>query len=355
MQIRDREETVDGRERVTIVPDTVDDLWHLQYIIEPGDRVAGDTHRRIQRADDHLRDTGGEREHLWVAIAVETVEFHRFANRLRVGGEIVGCSREDQLGFHHTLNIEIHDEISLEKWFKPDQRERLTAAVEATEDPTVAVATVEEGEAKVYSVSQAGPSERATIRGTTGKGDFTGDRTALFSELGALLDRLSVDSIILAGPGFTKQDAYEAINDDYPELTDRMQVVDTSAAGARGVQEVLSRGAVDEARTTQRIGHESELLEELMRRIATDGAATYGASAVAQAAEYGAIEQLLIVDERLRTERAGNGDWAIDIDAVMKQVDHQGGEIVVLSGEFEPGRQLENLGGIAALLRYRIE
>ena len=355
MQIRDREETVDGRERVTVVPDTIDDLWHLQYIIEPGDRVAGDTNRRIQRSDDQLRDTGGEREHLWVAVAVDTVEFHRFANRLRVGGEIVGCSREDQLGFHHTLNIEIHDEISLEKWFKPDQRERLDEAVAATEDPEVAVATVEEGEAKVYSVSQAGPSERATIRGTTGKGDFAGDRSELFSELTALLNRLSVDSIVLAGPGFTKQDAYDYISENAPELAEQIQVVDTSAAGNRGVQEVLSRGVVEEARTTQRIGQESDLIEELMRLIGTGGPATYGADAVAQAAEYGAIERLLVVDERLRSERAGDGDWSINIDTIMKQVDHQGGEVIVFSDEFDPGRQLAHLGGIAALLRYRIE
>jgi len=86
MQIKDREQVEGGRERVTVVPESVDDLWHLQYVLEPGDRVAGDTTRRIQRNDDQMRDTGGEREHMWVAIAVETVEFHKFANRLRVGG-----------------------------------------------------------------------------------------------------------------------------------------------------------------------------------------------------------------------------------------------------------------------------
>jgi len=30
MQIKDREQVEGGRERVTVVPESVDDLWHLQ-------------------------------------------------------------------------------------------------------------------------------------------------------------------------------------------------------------------------------------------------------------------------------------------------------------------------------------
>jgi len=135
-----------GRERLTLVPENVDDLWHLAHVLEPGDLVEGDTTRRIQRNDDQMRDTGGQREHLFVTLQVDEVEFARFANRLRVSGVIVGCSREDQLNAHHTINVEEHDEITVEKHFKPDQTERLEEATEAAENPDVAIiATVEEG------------------------------------------------------------------------------------------------------------------------------------------------------------------------------------------------------------------
>ncbi|MFB6176474.1 MAG: mRNA surveillance protein Pelota, partial [Halobaculum sp.] len=103
----------DGRERRLVVPETTDDLWHLSHVLEHGDLVEGDTTRRIQRDDDNLRDKGGEREHMHVTIEVSDVEFARFANRLRVGGEIVDASREDQLGHHHTLNVEAHDELTI--------------------------------------------------------------------------------------------------------------------------------------------------------------------------------------------------------------------------------------------------
>lgn len=354
MRITDRTAGEAGTERLTIVPDSVDDLWHLSFVIEPGDRAAGHTTRRIQRNDDQLRDTGGEREHLFLEISVEDVEFAKFANRLRVGGEIVDCSREDQLGFQHTINVEPHDELEIEKVWKADQLERLEEAVAATENPEVAIATVGEGEAHVHTVAQYGVDSHASIRGSSGKGEYADERTELFAELTSILSRLDVSAIILAGPGFTKQDALAYITDADPDVADLIRTVDTASVGDRGVHEVLKRGAVEEIQAETRIAKESALIDELTFRIGNDEPVAYGIESVAQAAEYGAVETLLVVDSRLRDERAGHGDWAVDPDTVIESVDQQGGEIVIFSHEFDPGQQLANLGGIAALLRYPI-
>ncbi|GAB7020183.1 mRNA surveillance protein pelota [Halostagnicola bangensis] len=355
MQIKSREQVEGGRERVEVVPESIDDLWHLQYVLEPGDRVAGDTTRRIQRNDEQMRDTGGEREPMWVAIAVDDIEFHKFANRLRVGGEIVACSREDQLGFHHTLNVEERDELSIEKRFKPDQEARLEEAEEATENPDVAIATVEEGAAHVHTVAQYGTEERATISGPTGKGDFARDRSELFDELAAVLSRMDVDAIILAGPGFTKQDALKHFEKNNADLTDLITMVDTSAVGDRGVHEVLKRGAVADVQQETRIESEAEAIDELTRQIAEGAKAAYGPEEVNKAAEYGAIEELLILDDKLRKERGPDGEWALNVDNIVRTAEQKGGDVTVFSSEFPPGQQLSNLGGIAALLRYRLE
>lgn len=355
MRIADRTRVEGGRERLTLVPEHIDDLWHLSHVIEPGDRVAGDTTRRIQRTEEHLRDTGGEREHLWVELEVDDVEFARFANRLRVSGTIEECSREDQLGHHHTLNVEEHTELELEKRLKPDQNDRLEEAVEATENPDVAIATVEEGRAHVHTVAQYGTEERATITGPTGKGEYARPRAELFAELTEVLSRLDVDAIILAGPGFTKADALSYIEENAAELTEQITTVDTSSVGDRGVHEVLKRGAVEDVQRETRIASESELIDELMARLRDGHTVAYGPEQVSKAAEYGAIEQLLVLDERLRLERTGEGDWDIDVDDVVEMATQKGGEVTVFSSEFPPGQQLANVGGIAALLRYRLD
>ncbi|WP_253737348.1 mRNA surveillance protein pelota [Halohasta salina] len=355
MRIASRGRGEAGRERLTLVPETVDDLWHLSYVLEPGDLVSGDTTRRIQRNDDQMRDTGGQREHLSVTLEVESVEFARFANRLRVGGVITGCSREDQLGLHHTLNVEPHEELTIEKRFKPDQIERIEDAEAAADNPEVAVATVEEGEAYIHLVKEYGVEEYASFTKPTGKGEYSRPRAELFGELGDALSHLEVAAIILAGPGFTKQDAHDYIAEEYRDLADLITVVDTSAAGGRGVHEVLKRGAVEEVQDETRIAREAETIDELMERIADGAKAAYGIEAVAEATEFGAVEELLVLDERLREERQGDGEWTVDVNEVIKTVEQKGGEITVFSKEFQPGQQLKNLGGIAALLRYRLQ
>jgi len=385
MRVQDRAPGEEGRERWTLVPESLDDLWHLQYVVEPGDRVSGDTTRRIQRDDDRLRDTGGQREPMHVTLRVESVEFAKFANRLRVGGEIVACSREDQLGHHHTLNVEPRTEIEVEKQFKPDQRERIEAAVAASENPDVAVVTVEEAQAYVHTVAQYGVEEYASVAGPTGKGEYAQDRSELFARLVDTLRPLSVDAIVLAGPGFTKEDFHAHLEQEAPAIAERVTVVDTASVGDRGVHEVLKRGAVDDIQEETRVAREAEYIDELTARIADDGAVAYGPDAVATAVEYGAVERLLVLDRWLRDRRAerasgtgqvaaadaggtatttddagedgedGTEGAAVDPDDLIRRVEQQGGDVTVFSGEFAPGQQLSNLGGIAALLRYRID
>jgi len=355
MQVKQWQTVEGGLERVTLVPESLDDLWHLTYVVEPGDLVGGDTHRRIQRKDDQMRDTGGEREHMHVTLDVESVEFHKFANRLRISGVIDRCSREDQLGMHHTINVEERDEITIEKHWKPDQKDRIEEASEATDQPDVAIATIEEGEAHIHTVAQYGVEERGTFTGTTGKGEYARGREELFGEVAAALNRMDADAIILAGPGFTKQDLMDFIEENYPDLPSKITTVDTSGVGGRGVHEVLKRGAVEDVQAETRIAEESELIDELTEQIATEGKAAYGIEEVEKAVDFGAVEHLLVLDERLRRERAGEGDWDVDVNDLIQSVERQGGDVTVFSHEYAPGDQLRNLGGIAAVLRYRLD
>ena len=88
MRISSRGRGEEGRERITLVPENVDDLWHLSHVLEDGDRVSGDTTRRIQRDDENLRDTGGAPPPLVVTIGVADGEFAPVAAPLPGGGRV---------------------------------------------------------------------------------------------------------------------------------------------------------------------------------------------------------------------------------------------------------------------------
>ncbi|VVB91907.1 Peptide chain release factor subunit 1 [uncultured archaeon] len=332
---------------ISLVAESLDDLWHLKYIIEPGDIVYAFTKRRIEGATDKLRPEKADKKTVRLGIKVEKVEFHRFANRLRIHGIITDGV---DAGAYHTLNIEEGTNLSIVKQWKNDQFERIKEAEIASKRPRVIIATIEEGEACIGMVRQFGIEETSCLRQSLGKGEGN-RRNEFFGELASQLKWASekVEAVILAGPGFTKEDFLEFLKSRDAELAKKIALEDTSSIGVSGFQEVLRRGAVDRIMQESRIGRESKLIEELMKEISTDGKAAYGMADVKNAQGFGAIETLLITDELLRTSRESNS-----IDYFLKEVEQSQGRIVVFSTEFEPGKKLESLGGIAALLRFKV-
>ena len=332
---------------ISLVTESLDDLWHLKYILEPGDLAYAYTKRRIEGATDKLRPEKEAKKTVRLGINVEKVEFHKFSNRLRIHGTIVDGI---DAGAYHTLNIEEGTDLSIIKNWKNDQLERIREAQIAARRPRVIIATIEEGEASIGVVRQFGVEESSSLRQSLGKGEGN-RRNEFFGELAAQLKWAAekVEAVILAGPGFTKEDFLEFIRAREPELAKKISLEDTSSIGVSGFQEVLRRGAVDRIMQESRIGREATLIEELMKEISMSGKAAYGMEDVRNAQSMGAVETLLIADELLRTERESDS-----IDSFLRDVEHSQGRIVVFSTEFEPGRKLDSLGGIAALLRFKV-
>ena len=205
----------------------------------------------------------------------------------------------------------------------------------------------------MQTINQYGISDRANLSGSTGKGEGS-ERTDIFEELLAVLTRIEVDVMVLAGPGFTKENALEYIKSRDGELAQKIILTETSSVGERGVQEVLSGGTTKDIIVKTRIGKETQIVEEIKKRIKISGLVAYGSKEVRVASGYGAIKNLVIVDGELQEEREGRRLWEGDIDEMIEEVKNKGGEITILSKEYGPGRELKGLGGIAALLRFRV-
>jgi len=332
---------------ISLVAESLDDLWHLKYILEPHDLVYAFTKRRIEGATDKLRPEKEAKRTVRLGINIEKVEFHKFSNRLRVHGTIM---EGIDAGAYHTINVEEATELSIIKKWKNDQLERIREAEIASKRPKVIIAAIEEGEASIGVVRQFGVEESSSFRQSLGKGEGN-TRNEFFGEFTSQLRWAAekVEAVILAGPGFTKEDFLDFVKVREPELAKKILLEDTTSIGVSGFQEVLRRGAVDRIMEESRIGREATLIEELMKEISMNGKAAYGMDEVRNAQVIGAIDKLLITDELLRTEREGD-----NIDSFLKDVEHSQGKIVVFSTEFEPGKKLDSLGGIAGLLRFRV-
>ena len=327
---------------IRLFPETLDDLWHLSHLVGPGDLVFATTFRSVEAATDKIRPEKVEKRPVRLGIRVEKVEFHQHTNRLRIAGVIESGV---DVSSHHTLNVEPGYEISVIKRWRSFDCERLKRAVDASAYGVVHVASVEEGETQIYRLRQFGPEWVTTITIGSSKGADTSARSVFFEKSLEALE-LVTGPLIVAGPGFVKEEFADYVKRHAPDLAERMLVIETRRIGRGAVQEVIGQGVLDRLLGDLHLAREVRLMDEILLRIATEGAVAYGIDDLRRAINYGAAETVLVTDTLLRDERAVG---------LVEQAEYVGASVVVLSTEFEPGERLEALGGAAALLRYKIE
>lgn len=323
------------------VPETLDDLWHLSHLVVPGALAYATTFRTVETPTDRLRPEKAEKRPVRLGLRVERVEFHATTNRLRIAGPI---TYGPELGAYHTFNLEPGTEVSVLRTWRPQDFERIERAVRASTASLVHVLAIEEGEAELYRVRQYGPEFVAGITAGSAKGDEGGGRQAFYERLVELLSQVD-GPLVVAGPGFVKEEFAARLRAASPSLGSRAVLAETRRVGKGAVQEAIGNGVLERLAGDAELAREVTLVEEVMRRIATGGAVAYGMAETRRAVEYGAAETVLVVDRLLRDHAA---------QALMEGAEQLGAAVAVLSSEFEPGERLDGLGGVAALLRYRL-
>ncbi|MBI4361994.1 MAG: mRNA surveillance protein Pelota, partial [Euryarchaeota archaeon] len=184
------------------------------------------------------------------------------------------------------------------------------------------------------------------LGGSSGKGAGQQDRRRMFfaEVAGALAQHAGADTIVVAGPGFAKEDFHKLLKDKHPAIAKKTVLETCGHAGPAGFQELLRRGVVAHIAQTARLAREAQLIEQLLAEVAKGGKGAYGIGEVTRAAQTGAIETLLVADSQL-------GKFDEQLGAMVERAR---GRVVVFSGEAEPGKRLEALGGLGAILRFKI-
>jgi Predicted RNA-binding proteins len=156
----------------------------------------------------------------------------------------------------------------------------------------------------------------------------------------------SIQNIIIAGPGFVKNDFYDYIKDKHKDLAKISIVEATGSGGRNGISEVLKKGTVEKLTSENRVALEMGAVDKLLTEIAKNSSkVVYGLKETKNAINLGAVSELLILDTKIASENMGEE---------MDLVENMKGEVMVISSEHEGGKQLESLGGMAAILRYEI-
>ncbi len=330
---------------IKIQADTLDDLWHLEKVVNPGDEAEAKTWRTYKVG------TKEEKKSVTIRVKVERVEFAKSANRLRLLGTIISGHPEEyvQLGKHHTIEIAPNSRVKIIKKWKKYEIDRLRQAEKDTKKPSVNIIVLDEDKALLASVKPYGIDYGAEIENTARKRseDFEQKEREFFGKLMKEIER-HPEKFIVAGPGFTKDNLKKFIQQRKPELVKRIVFESCSYAERSGVNELLKKGIIEKVAGEARYEKEEKLIEKLVEEIHKDsGRAAYGIKEVNKAVELGAVEKLFVLDEFLRTSK--------DAEKTIDSAEKAGAEIVIFSSEGDAGMKLKGFGKIAGLLRWRIE
>ncbi|MGY5854234.1 MAG: mRNA surveillance protein pelota [Candidatus Thorarchaeota archaeon] len=351
----------EGKIRLKI--ETLDDLWHLYNVVNTGDTVISRTMRRVKIGDDSSRKQDSVRKPMMLVLKVEDVSFHSFSNRVRLLGVIVEGPRDlVNIGSHHTFNVETGTTLTIVKDHWPRYTlERLKKAEKAGTSPICLIVTIEDGTAELFLAADFGikPAVRVRTSISRKRGDQKSHDSTMkdfFSEVvdavRSQVEQNEVGLIVIAGPGFVKDHFQKTLN--AAGIKNLPPVVNESAnsIGIPGAKEILYRGVISKAITGLKVETETQLIEDIIAHIAKDdGLGAYGDKEVSTAVQYGAVEDLLVTDIRLREATDKQRNW---IDRLIRETESTKGKFHIVSTEHPAGDQLQSLGGIAAVLRFRI-
>ncbi len=340
---------------VKVKIENLDDLWYLNQIVEKKDLVKGKTLRKIKIGEETQRKQKVEKKAIFLLIEVEKVEFSKTSNVLRILGTVKQAPEDVPLGSHHTFNVEENTIISIikQKWLKFHVDRLKEASKESSSKILICVHDREE--AYFALMKKYGYQLLAGIKGNVAKkADVKQVESNFYNEILRQLedynDRYNLNKIIIASPAFWKEELMKEISNE--ELKNKIILATCSSVGENAINEVIKRPETSEALKQDRIAKEYKLVEDLFAEISKNNLASYGLKETKDAAESGAVRHLLITDSFIQKKRMEEKYG--EIEFIMKTVDSTKGEITIISSDHEAGKKLDGLGGIAAILRYKI-
>ncbi|PLB33302.1 putative translation factor pelota [Aspergillus candidus] len=384
---------LNGSGTVTLCPEEPEDMWHAYNLIRPGDLLRASAIRRVTTTQD-TGSTSSARVHLTLVIRVKSLDFDPQSSQLHVGGQIINETPHTKVGQHHTLDLELNRNFTLEKeigaagegvgWDSIAIQMLKDAVDEGGKRRAEAIAVVmQEGVAHICFIGQfqtvlKQKVEMSVPRKRQGSSDHDKGLTKFYqTTLDTLLRQMEFNTsatsqtsnepvrpILLASPGFVAagfqkhiQSAAATTTPALRRLVPSLVVVHSASGYLHSLTEVLQSPAVKSILADTKYARETKLMDEFQEQLRKEtNRATYGPREVESAVDQGAVGRgggVLIVSNRLFRSQdvAERKRWVSLVDRVR---DVEGGEVRVLSSDHESGRRLDSLGGVAALCTFPV-
>jgi len=330
---------------IIALPESIDDLWHLEKIVDKGDIVSGSTDRKIKGSKEGEK---AQRQKIFVEIDVEDAHFQEFSENLKIGGIIVAGHPEEyvELKTHQSLDVRIGDKLKIKKKsIKPWQIDRLRKAENESANARLLIILMDDEAAELAFVSQFSYSKKANIKsGKSGK-QYAEGKSDYFDNVLAKTVALEPKKILVAGPGFVKENFKKFVDGKKIKGFPPIFIETTNSVGETGFRELVATGKLEALQNQLQMSKESKLIEEYLMLVAKEKG-EYGAGAVREAIEAGAAEKVILAETYLMQKRE-------EAEGLLDMADKAGCETSIISSKNPAERSIQNFGGIVCTLRYK--
>lgn len=376
----------DGAGEIKLYPNVVEDMWHVYNLIAVGDRVTATSFRKINQSTS----TGSVNQtkiQLKLTIEVENIEFDQQSCEIRIKGKNMTENEHVKMGQYHTIELALNRNFTVEKdnW-DSIYLQRVDEACDLKLSAEIAAVVMQPGLANVCLVtthmtqvrqkievsiprkrlggtgSTSNSSSSSSTGGTQASATENAHRrffTQIYEAIKRHVDFSIIKCVILASPGFLKEDFFKFMVNEALRLNDKELIENkskfllchASSGFKHSLKEVFADGnLLSKIENTKAFG-EIKALENFHEMLNTDpDRAYYGFNHVKRAHEqFNAIETLLITDELFRNANHKERQKYVDL---VESVKNSGGDVKIFSTLHVSGEQLNQLTGIAAILRF---
>lgn len=346
---------------VSIQTQSLDDVWHIHRIVQPGDQISGWTERKIKVGDaTSEKASTASIKRMNLTITVEKSTYETDGKTVRLLGPITTGNDFVSAGEYHSFSIDDQTTIDIKKAQWPAYQIRTLEEAALGGRGTTLVVAFDRAAATIGSLTGKGFIKITNVEGAVQKKGMdaqTKNATTFYEELVKQIvsidERIKATTIVLASSNFWREPLLKQIETQAKDLRKKTKWVECDEISERAINQLASTKEFQQLTLGQSQADIYNQFEEILRRIGTDGAVTYGISEVKKATEQSAVQLVLVSQTLLQTMReAGTFD---QIEALLAQVEEQGAQVHIVGDEFTILSKLDGIGGIAALLRFAVE
>ncbi|KAI5966849.1 DOM34 [Candida pseudojiufengensis] len=384
MQVKNKVKLKDKNVAVTLIPEDSEDLWYLFNLIKKGDTVQLLTHRNVKKGNQNQITKGKskmEKILLKLRLVVEDIDYIASDLTMRINGKSLLQQEYVPLNSYHTAEIEINKEVSIVKssWDEYDMT-LLDELCSIEKKADIGAVIFQEGVAHLCYVTDQMTVLQSKIEKSIprknkdyGTKDLDKAMTSFYNMIiqGIIrhFDFNKLKVVILASPGFLAKTLYEKLIQECIAMQNsstkeskifqsilnnknKILVTHSSTGYLQGLEEILNDKQSSKKLADTKFLEESEALTKFQKALNDDDdRAWYGKEEIIKALNMDAVRYLMISDELFRSDDIETRREYINL---VEQAKRMNAKVYIFSSLHESGIQLNQLTGIAALLKYPV-